>query len=186
MPEDVHEKLIYSFVKYLRSIIQYIHKYYDEYSLLAESVANFGITEIDQIKFDQIEKRFAILNLEVDHDKLFKETISLQNTYKEVNSYREPLFVQIEKYVGSHKIEKQIDNEVLEESDDEELVHKTPTQTQTHQDSYHKIRPDQLWAFLITKTTTNCDEMTKLASYVYSIPCSNAFAEGIFSHMKHL
>ncbi|CAF3793452.1 unnamed protein product [Rotaria sordida] len=142
MPEDVHEKLIYSFVKYLRSIIQYIHKYYDEYSLLAESVANFGITEIDQIKFDQIEKRFAILDLEVDHDKLFKETISLQNTYKEVNSYREPLFVQIEKYVGSHKIEKQIDNEVLEESDDEELVHKTPTQTQTQQDSYHKIRPD--------------------------------------------
>ncbi|CAF1139177.1 unnamed protein product [Rotaria sordida] len=101
-----------------------------------------GITEIDQIKFDQIEKCFAILNLEVDHDKLFKETISLQNTYKEVNSYREPLFVQIEKYVGSHKIEKQIDNEVLEESDDEELVHKTPTQTQTQQDSYHKIRPD--------------------------------------------
>ncbi|CAF5037864.1 unnamed protein product, partial [Rotaria sp. Silwood1] len=188
MPKDVQEKLISSFVKYLRSIIQYIHKYYDEHSLLAESLAIFGITEIDQIKFDQIEKCVAILNLDVDHDKLFKEMISLQNTYKEVNSYREPLFVQIEKYVGGHEIEKQIVNEVLEESDDEELVHKTPTptQTQNHQDSYHKIRPDQLWAFLITKTTTNCDEMTKLVSYAYSIPCSNAFAEGVFSHMKHL
>ncbi|CAF1685428.1 unnamed protein product, partial [Rotaria sp. Silwood1] len=188
MPKDVQEKLISSFVKYLRSIIQYIHKYYDEHSLLAESLAIFSITEIDQIKFDQIEKCVAILNLDVDHDKLFKEMISLQNTYKEVNSYREPLFVQIEKYVGGHEIEKQIVNEVLEESDDEELVHKTPTptQTQNHQDSYHKIRPDQLWAFLITKTTTNCDEMTKLVSYAYSIPCSNAFAEGVFSHMKHL
>ncbi|CAF1010046.1 unnamed protein product [Rotaria sordida] len=113
-----------------------------EYFEFVEEDYLVGITEIDQIKFDQIEKCFAILNLEVDHDKLFKETISLQNTYKEVNSYREPLFVQIEKYVGSHKIEKQIDNEVLEESDDEELVHKTPTQTQTQQDSYHKIRPD--------------------------------------------
>ncbi|CAF2075859.1 unnamed protein product [Rotaria magnacalcarata] len=89
MPEDVREKLISSFVKYLGSIIQYIHKYYDEHSLLAESVAIFGITEIDQIKFDQIEKFVAILNLEVDHDKLFEEIISLQNTYKEVNSYRQ-------------------------------------------------------------------------------------------------
>ncbi|CAF1919967.1 unnamed protein product [Rotaria magnacalcarata] len=138
MPEDVREKLISSFVKYLGSISQYIHKYYDEHSLLAESVAIFGITEIDQIKFDQIEKCVAILNLEVDHDKLFEEIISLQNTYKEVNSYRESLFVQIEKYVGGHEIEKQMINEVFEELDDEELVNRIPTQARVHQDSCHK------------------------------------------------
>ena len=39
-----------------------------------------GITEIDQIKFDQIEKCVAVLNLEVDYEKLFEDMISLQNT----------------------------------------------------------------------------------------------------------
>ncbi len=27
--------------------------------------------------------------------------------------------------------------------------------------------------------------MMKVLAFVYSIPCSNAFAEGVFSHMKH-
>jgi hypothetical protein len=43
MTQDVQEQLISSFVKYLSSIIKYIHKYYDEHSLLAESVAIFGM-----------------------------------------------------------------------------------------------------------------------------------------------
>ncbi|CAF1534656.1 unnamed protein product, partial [Adineta steineri] len=157
MSEDLQEKVISSFVKYLKNIIQYIEKYYKEHSLLAEAVAIFGIIEIDQIKFDQIEKCVSLLHLEVDHDKLFEEIISLQNCFKEVNSYRETLFVQIEKYIGGNRTEKQPVDTVLEELDVEEFVHKAPTQS--HQDDCHKIRPDQLWAYLINKTTTNCDEI---------------------------
>jgi len=29
------------------------------------------------------------------------------------------------------------------------------------------------------------NEITKLVSYVYSIPCFNAFREDVFSHIKH-
>jgi len=33
--------------------------------------------------------------------------------------------------------------------------------------------------------TTNYQEIIKLISFIYSIPCSNAFTEGVFNHMKH-
>ncbi|CAF3261149.1 unnamed protein product [Rotaria sp. Silwood2] len=152
MHEDTQQELTSSFINYLSSIIKYINKYYDDHRVLAESVAIFEITEIDQVTFDQIESCVSILNLELDYDKLFEQMIDLQSTFKE---------------------DEAADNE------DEQFLHKTST-TQHHQ----KIRPDQVWAYLIAKTITNCDEITKLVSYVYSISCSNAFAEGVFSHMK--
>jgi hypothetical protein len=200
MSNDKQEQVKSSFRNYLSSIINYINKYYIEHAPLAETLSIFGIffmarhkiknslflglTEINQITFDQIEKCLVILNLELDSDKLFEEIISLQATFKEVNSYREPLFVQIEKYVADHGFEEQIiDEKLIGPDNEEEFLHKTTTQD--NQDNYHKIRPDQLWAYLIKKTSTSCEQMTKLISYVYSIPCSNAFTEGVFSHMKH-
>ncbi len=105
-----------------------------------------GITEIDQVTFDQIEKCVAIVNLELDHDKLFEEMINLQSTFKEVNSYCESLSVQIQKYIGDQDVEKQIVDEKCDaENDDEQVLHKTSTQ------HHPKIRPDQLWALLIAK-----------------------------------
>ena len=29
------------------------------------------------------------------------------------------------------------------------------------------------------------EEITKLISFIYSIPCSNAFTEDVLNHMKH-
>ena len=102
----------------------------------------------------------------------------------EMSSYRESVFVQIEKYVADHDFEKPIVDETLVGSDDEqEVLHKTSTQH--YQDNHHKIRSDQQWIYLNAKSSTNCEQMTKLISYLYSIPCSNAFTDGVFSHMKH-
>jgi len=197
MSKDEQEKATSSFTKYLSSIIKYINKYYAEHSVLAETLSIFGIffmtkhegiksiplilgiIEIDQITFDQIENCVAILKLELDHDKLFEEMINIQSTFKEIVSYRESLFVQIQKHVGGRNFD-----EIQETDEEEEFVHKSATPN--HQHNHHRIRPDQLWAYLISKTTTNCQEITKLVSFIYSIPCSNAFTEGVFNHMKHL
>jgi hypothetical protein len=111
--------------------------------------------------------------------------INLQATFKEVNSYCKTLFVQIEKYVVDHDFEKQIFNErLMEPVDKGEFLHKTTT-TESNHVNHYKIRPDHLLAYLIGKSSTSCEHMTKLISYVYSISCSNAFAEGVFSHIKH-
>jgi len=136
-----------------------------------------GISEINQIKFDQIEKCAHILNLEFDYDKLFEEFVNLQSVYKEVSSYRESLFVQIKKYVDA------AEHTYREPDLEEELTHKISTQKDRN--DHDRIRPDQLWAYLFSKSRTKCEEMMKLISFIYSIPCSNAYAEGVFSHMKH-
>jgi hypothetical protein len=108
----------------------------------------------------------------------------LQTTFKQVNSYSEPLSCQIQKYVNddAHDFNRIINDEYNESQDEEDLFHKSTTE---NHEKENEIRSDQLWAYILSKSPTVCNEMVKVLAYVYSIPCSNAFAEGVFSHMKH-
>ena len=92
-------------------------------------------------------------------------------------------FVQIRRYVGEEDCD--CDSDEVEEGheDDERFPHKTTTPN--HEDNHQRIRSDQLWAYLLSRTATECPELKKLLAFVYSISCSNAFAEDVFSHMKH-
>lgn len=92
---------------------------------------------------------------------------------------------QIQKYIGNdvHDFNGDIINDRYNESQDEEdFFHKA---TAENAEKDNQIRSDQLWAYLLSKSTTLCGEMRKVLAYIYSIPCSNAFVEGVFSHMRH-
>ncbi|CAF4370412.1 unnamed protein product, partial [Rotaria magnacalcarata] len=54
------------------------------------------------------------------------------------------------------------------------------------QDSKEHIQSDQLWAYLLNIRPNTTPNMKLIISYVFSIPCSNAYVESIFSHMNHL
>ncbi len=102
--------------------------------------------------------------------------INLFISYKEVISYRGSLFIQIKRYVdaSTHSFHEFHVSDI-----DEQLFHKVSKQN--GEDYNEKIRADQLWAYLISKTKTKCEEIVKLISLVYSIPCSNAYTETVFA-----
>ncbi len=84
----------------------------------------------------------------------------LQTTFKEVNSYRESLSHQIEKYIGDvHDFNGDLMNDQYNESKDEEdLFHKSTIETHKKE---NQIRSDQLWVYLLSKSTTLCSEIKK-------------------------
>ncbi|CAF3566497.1 unnamed protein product [Rotaria socialis] len=77
---------------------------------------------------------------------------------------------------------EEFNNDICNEFHDEDnLIHK-PT-TENHEREV-EFRSNQFWAFLLVKSKSMCIEMYKIISYVYSIPCSNAFVEGVLSQRK--
>jgi hypothetical protein len=50
---------------------------------------------------------------------------------------------------------------------------------------YEHIQSDQLWSYLLNVKPNTAPNMKLLIAYVFSIPCSNAFVETIFSYMNH-
>jgi hypothetical protein len=49
-----------------------------------------------------------------------------------------------------------------------------------------EIRPDQLWAMLLSVKPTPSPNLHKFICFLFSIPCSNAYVESVFSKLKHL
>ncbi|CAM4906240.1 unnamed protein product [Rotaria socialis] len=161
-------------------------QYHSAFSLLKSDFPNLikGFCDLNQIKFHQIEKCIDFLRMDIDRDKLFDEMSILQSKFKELNSYRESLSRQISQYINNdaRSVYEEFNNDLCNESHDEDnLIHK-PT-TENHEREM-EFRSDQFWSFLLAKSKPMCIEMHKIISYVYSIPCSNAFVEGVFSHMK--
>ncbi|CAF3640460.1 unnamed protein product, partial [Rotaria socialis] len=52
--------------------------------------------------------------------------------------------------------------------------------------STERISPDQLWAMILSVKPTLSPNLHQFICFLFSIPCSNAYVESVFSIMKHL
>ncbi|CAF4863304.1 unnamed protein product, partial [Rotaria socialis] len=130
---------------------------------------------------------------EIDANKAeeFKESFELfiKTVIEYIKSYYDDnvkLSDQIKLYISSKKDYDLIstidrsdsvhDND--EDDDDIALVHK-------NQQYDEHVRSDHFWSYLLNINPKSTPNMKKSICYIFSIPCTNAYVETIFSHIKH-
>ena len=116
-------------------------------------------------------------------DKLYNEYCDLKGFYERIKQTNGKLSEQVNEFIAKQNHEHGSTTSAMmpdnSSSDDEAMSHKNQQTTNEH------MRSDQLWAYLLNVNGNTTPNMTKIVSYLFSIPCSNAFVESIFSKMKH-
>ncbi|CAF1323796.1 unnamed protein product [Rotaria sordida] len=116
---------------------------------------------------------------------MYSEYCEIRVLYDNLTKTDVKLSDRIKSYISSKKdyvpISTVNDNsDSLYDNNDEEveLVHKNQKK-----DEY--VRSDHLWSYLLNINPNSTPNMKKIICYIFSIPCTNAYVETIFSHMKH-
>ncbi|CAF1615113.1 unnamed protein product, partial [Rotaria magnacalcarata] len=119
-------------------------------------------------------------------DELYSEYCELRVLYDNLIKKDVKLSDQIKLYISSKKDYDPIstidrsdsvhDND--EDDDDIALVHK-------NQQYDEHVRSDHFWSYLLNINPKSTPNMKKSICYIFSIPCTNAYVETIFSHIKH-
>jgi hypothetical protein len=181
--EQKADALQESFNLFIKTVIEYIESYYVEDKLFFETVSYFNLQPGEFLTWNNVLDVVELVSIpDLNIDQLYSEYCDLKAIYECNQQKNGKLSDLVNAYVankhrdGSKTSAMMIDHD---DEDDEILVHKNQQASDGH------VRSDQLWAYLLNMNGNTTPNMTKIVSYLFSIPCSNAFVESIFSKMKH-
>ena len=186
-----------SFKCFIRTVIEYIEKYFDKYKFFYQSISIFGELEIDKIEWNHVQQCCTfVVNQMIDFDHLYNEFNHIKSKYIDLKDKSGEIGNQVQSFItsnlGSSKYVKSSINDVAglygdcdveDEEDDSDDRQRDPN-IYKRKKTTNSIRSDHLWAYLLNEEHT--PNLQKLIEFVFSIPASNAYCESIFSHMKYL
>ena len=191
-----------SFRLFIRSVIEYIEKYYDKYKSFYQSISIFDEIDIEKIEWKIVQQCSTfVADQMIDQDDLYDEFNHIKSKYIDLRGKSGGINNQVQSFLPSNlrasiSHEKSVNNQsnvcndcdlqddvdydedgnYNDDSSDAQLYkHKTPNKS---------IQSDQLWAYLLHGE--HAPNLRKLVEFVFAIPASNAYCESIFSHMNYL
>ncbi|CAF1565569.1 unnamed protein product [Adineta steineri] len=198
---NIHD-IITNLLLFIRSIIDYIEKYYNDYKSFYQSISVFAEVDIEKIDWRSIQKCSAfIVNQSIDQDNLYDEFNYIKSKYINLKGKFGGISNQVQSFIllnqGSSKyngisinhetnlcddydsILDNLDNTDIDDDDDE-----ADAKIYKHKKTNSLTRSDHAWAFLLDGECV--PNLKKLVEFVFAIPGSNAFCETVFSHMNYL
>ncbi|CAF1060537.1 unnamed protein product [Rotaria sordida] len=181
------EELKQSFESFIKTVIEYIKSYYDDDTRqFYEKLSFFSYQSLEFLAWERLMDVADLIKVnDLNKDELYSEYCEIRVLYDNLIKTDIKLSDQIKSYISSKKdyvpISTVNDNsDSLYDNNDEEveLVHKNQKK-----DEY--VRSDHFWSYLLNINPNSTPNMKKIICYIFSIPCTNAYVETIFSHMKH-
>ena len=198
---NIADKLKHSFARFIQRVIEYIDEYYllkkkDKYgniiepkcitpSEIYEAISPFSLSTINEVTWDHVTKCIELFKIKnLNEDDLFNEFCEIQVIFKSIQEKNISIHDQIQSYIkktsnSSISTTTTAAIKLINEEFEEE-------QGSNDDDELKEIRSDQLWAMFLSIKPTPSPNLHKLICFLFSIPCSNAFVESVFSAMKHL
>ncbi|CAF4125937.1 unnamed protein product [Rotaria sordida] len=180
------EELQQSFKSFIKVTIEYINSYFDENRNFYEKLSVFDCHSPRFLKWEYIMDVLDLIKIDdLDKDELYNEYCEIKFMYNNLKNKNVKLNELIKSYIlnkNAHNPQSttyEEENLLCNDSDNEDfLLH-------DNIGTYENVRSDQLWSYLIDLKGAT-PNIKKIICYVFSIPCSNAYVESIFSQMNHL